>query len=154
MSNFRESDAYQITWLTRRLFRAMADKADSYLKPLGITAADRAVMEFLYPDKALTVPEIAQRYDVSRQHVQATVNPLLDAQLVEQRPNPTHRRSPRIALTAKGRKLFEKVKKRDRQAIEALFDGVPATGQMQTRRTLATLVNRLESEADRKGDKS
>ena len=42
-----ESDEYGVTWLVRRLFRAMADKADDYLADLGITAADRAVLEFL-----------------------------------------------------------------------------------------------------------
>ena len=146
MSNFRETDAYQITWLTRRLFRAMADKADSYLKPLGITAADRAVLEFLYPDKALTVPEIANRYNVSRQHVQATVNPLLEEGLLKQRPNPAHKRSSHILLTAKGRKLFDRIRKQDQRAIEELFAGVPATAQRQTRTTLAKLLKRLEAE--------
>jgi DNA-binding MarR family transcriptional regulator len=145
MSEFRESDAYQITWLTRRLFRAMADKADSYLKPLGITAADRAILEFLYPDKALTVPEIARRYNVSRQHVQVTVNPLLEEGLLRQRPNPAHKRSPHIMLTAAGRKLFDKVRSRDQRAIEELFAGVPATGQRQTRDTLEKLLKRLET---------
>ena len=146
MSNFRETDAYQITWLTRRLFRAMGDKADSYLKPLGITAADRAVLEFLYPDKALTVPEIANRYNVSRQHVQATVNPLLEEGLLKQRSNPAHKRSSHILLTAKGRKLFDRIRKQDQRAIEELFAGLPATAQRQTRTTLAKLLKRLESE--------
>ena len=27
-----ESDAYKVTWLIRRLFRAMADHADAYLQ--------------------------------------------------------------------------------------------------------------------------
>jgi DNA-binding MarR family transcriptional regulator len=69
---------YQIIWLIRRLFRSLSQKSDEMLRELGITAADRAVLEFLYPDAALSVPEIAKRYDVSRQHVQVTVNPLLE----------------------------------------------------------------------------
>jgi len=148
MSDFRQTDAYQITWLTRRLFRAMADKADSYLKPLGITAADRAILEFLYPDQTLTVPEIARRYSVSRQHVQATVNPLLEAGLLKQQPNPAHKRSPHILLTAAGRKLFDQIRRHDRRAIEDLFTGVSATGQQHTRKTLQTLVSKLKSEGD------
>jgi DNA-binding MarR family transcriptional regulator len=148
MTDFRQSDAYQITWLTRRLFRAMADKADSYLQPLGITAADRAILEFLYPDKALTVPEIAKRYAVSRQHVQVTVNPLLESGLIRQQPNPSHKRSPHIVLTAAGRKLFDKIRKADKRAIEALFADVSATGQRQTRATLTTLLERLTTEGE------
>lgn len=143
MSDFRDTDAYQITWLTRQLFRAMTDKADSYLKPLGITAADRAILEFLYPDRALTVPELAKRYNVSRQHVQVTVNPLLESGLIKSQPNPAHKRSPHIVLTAAGRKLFDKIRKADQRAVEALFAGVSTTGQRQTRATLATLLKRL-----------
>ena len=71
------TEAYKVTWLVRRLFRAMADQADAYLHDAGLAAADRAVMEFLYPDLELTVPDIARRYQVSRQHVQVTANLLL-----------------------------------------------------------------------------
>ena len=67
-------NAYQIVWLIRRLFRALAQKSDDSLQDLGISVADRAVMEFLQPDQKLSVPEIAERYQVSRQHVQVTVN--------------------------------------------------------------------------------
>jgi DNA-binding MarR family transcriptional regulator len=148
MSDFRQSDAYQITWLTRRLFRAMADKADSYLQPLGITAADRAILEFLYPDKVLTVPQLAKRYNVSRQHVQVTVNPLLESGLIKQQPNPAHKRSSHIVLTTAGRKLFDKVRKADQRAIEALFADVSTTGQRQTRATLTTLLERLTTEGE------
>jgi len=144
MTDSHKTDAYQITWLVRRLFRAMGDKADSYLKPLGITAADRAILEFLYPDKVLTVPEIARRYNVSRQHVQATVNPLLESGLLKQRANPAHKRSVHIALTAAGRRLFDKIREKDRRAIDALFAGVSAAGQQHTRRTLEKLLERLE----------
>ena len=40
----------------------MAQLADGYLQAHGVSAADRAVLEFLYPDAALSVPEIATRY--------------------------------------------------------------------------------------------
>ena len=37
-------NTYQIIWLTRRLFRALAQKSDDSLQDLGISVADRAVM--------------------------------------------------------------------------------------------------------------
>jgi hypothetical protein len=89
-----QSPQYEVTWLIRRVFRAMAQLADSYLRAHGLSAADRAVLEFLYPDGALSVPEIAARYQVSRQHVQVTVNTLLDDGFLQSRPNPRHKRSP------------------------------------------------------------
>ena len=51
-------------------------------------------MEFLYPKEALSVPDIARRYDVSRQHVQVTVNTLVERGLARGTVNPRHKRSP------------------------------------------------------------
>lgn len=135
---------YEITWLVRRIFRGMARVAGEALEPLGITAADRAVMEFLFPDEALSVPEIAKRYDVSRQHVQATVNSLSEQRLVEHRPNPRHKRSDLIRLTPKGRALFEKVREQETGLIDALFDGLSKSQLATTQKVLNQLNRRLE----------
>ena len=66
MPNQEQSADYQIIWLIRRLFRALSQKSNESLQDLGVSVADRAVMEFLYPDESLSVPEIAERYHVSR----------------------------------------------------------------------------------------
>ena len=63
----------------------MGAQADDYLADTGLSAADRAVMEFLYPEEELSVPDIARRYDVSRQHVQVTVNGLVRQRVCSQR---------------------------------------------------------------------
>jgi len=138
-----ENDAYEITWLIRRLFRAMAGTADQYLSVLGITAADRAVLEFLSAGEPLAVPEIAARYDVSRQHVQVTVNHLLDKGLVEANPNPRHKRSPLISITTDGRQLFSRIRRREHKLIDELFSDIPESNRRVTRRTLKTLYARI-----------
>lgn len=143
MSEEIDSDAYRITWLIRRLFRAMGYRAGEYLEGLGISAADRAVMEFIYPDRKLSVPEIARRYRVSRQHVQVTVNSLIDKDLASAVDNPGHKRSPLIMLTDQGRALFDTVLERDREAIDKLFANVPHDDRRQTRETLEKLFNNL-----------
>ena len=136
-------DPYQITWLVRRLFRALAGMADEYLGELGITAADRAVLEFLSLGEPLPVPEIAARYDVSRQHVQVTVNRLLDKGLVTVKPNPSHKRSPLIAISTDGRHLFSRIRRREKKLVDDLFRDIPASSQQATRRTLQKLYARL-----------
>jgi DNA-binding MarR family transcriptional regulator len=138
-------DAYEITWLVRRLFRAMAGRADEYLSALDITAADRAVLEFLSAGGPLTVPEIAARYDVSRQHVQVTVNRLLDKGLVAAGPNPRHKRSALISITANGRQLFSRIRRREHKLIDDLFSDIPASNQQVTRRTLKKVYARLSN---------
>lgn len=133
------SSEYEVIWLIRRLFRAMAEEADRYLKAHGLSVADRAVLEFLYPEKALSVPEIASRYQVSRQHVQVTVNALVEDGFLESRPNPRHKRSPLIALTYVGRELFSKVRRIEAGLVDALFADIPSDDVESTRRTLEAI---------------
>jgi DNA-binding MarR family transcriptional regulator len=136
-------NAYQIIWLTRRLFRALAQKSDDSLHDLGISVADRAVMEFLHPNETLSVPDIAERYQVSRQHVQVTVNSLLDAGILAAKVNPRHKRSPLIALTKKGKGMFRTIKARDTRVIKKLFSNVPEKDRRITHKTLAILLAEL-----------
>ena len=133
------STEYEVIWLIRRLFRAMARRADGYLGALGLTAADRAVLEFLFPDAALAVPEIASRYEVSRQHIQVTVNSLLEDGFLEARPNPRHKRSPLIALTGVGRDLFAKIREVETSHVDKLFADIPIEDLEATRRTLEAM---------------
>ncbi|MGD8840358.1 MAG: MarR family winged helix-turn-helix transcriptional regulator [Gammaproteobacteria bacterium] len=146
MSTPVSKDSYQIIWLVRRLFRALARESNRMLEDLGISAADRAVMEFLYPDRQLSVPAIAAQYQVSRQHVQATVNALLEAGFVVTRDNPRHQRSPLIVLNASGRKLFDRVSKREAKVVDALFADVSGRELQITRQTLQSLLNELSKE--------
>ena len=140
----KENEAYEITWLIRRMFRSMAEHSNKSLESFEISAADRAVLEFLYPGESLSVPEIAERYDVSRQHVQVTVNRLADKGLVKTTVNPRHKKSSLISLTKSGNTLFGKVLNRDKRTIDKLFSGLPQTNITVTKRTLAALYERLQ----------
>lgn len=121
----------------------MGHVAGKYLEDLDITAAERAVMEFVYPDQRLSVPDIAKRYQVSRQHVQTTVNALMDKGLVTTADNPGHKRSPLIVLRDEGRAKFRTILERDRRVIEAVFADVPHAERRQTRNTLEKLLSNL-----------
>jgi DNA-binding MarR family transcriptional regulator len=144
----RTEDAYNVTWLVRRLFRAMTERANSYLQGTGLTAADRAVLEFLYPDQELTVPEIAKRYHVTRQHVQVTVNSLLDDGLLQSLANPRHKRSPMLRLSQRGRKTFAKVRDQEDVLLNDLFAGIEPADLATTKRTLETLFGHLQEDKD------
>lgn len=143
MADDIDGDAYRITWLIRRIFRALGHKASESLTGMGISAAERAVMEFLYPDRQLSVPDIARRYQASRQHVQVTVNSLIRKSLASATDNPGHKRSPLITLTEAGRDRLRTVLERDRQAIEELFADVPQEDCRRARATLEKLLNNL-----------
>jgi len=143
MSGVNSNESYQVIWLIRRLFRALSQKSNENLEGYGISVADRAVMEFLYTNKMLSVPEIAEQYKVSRQHVQATINSLLEAGLVVTKENPRHKRSPLIMLNTKGRDLFGKILKKDKEIIEILFSRLSRKNIQITQQTLQSLLNEL-----------
>jgi DNA-binding MarR family transcriptional regulator len=138
------NDAYKVTWLIRRLFRAMAEEADAYLRHSGLTAADRAVMEFLYPDSKLTVPQIARRYHVSRQHVQVTANRLLEEGLLRAHENPQHKRSPLLRLSQLGRDTFTEIRRNEDTLLDALYTDIEIADIATTRRTLESLLRNFK----------
>jgi len=136
---------YEVVWLVRRLFRAMADTADQYLKDDDLTAADRAVMEFLYPEEQLSVPAIAAKYRVSRQHVQVTVNELINRGLIRAMPNPQHKRSPLMRLSELGREAFAEIRRNESSIIEKMFIDLRSEDVDVTRHLLRSLLVRCES---------
>lgn len=144
MPNKHDQKAYEVTWLVRRLFRALAARADQYLAESGLTAADRAVMEFLYPESALSVPDIARRYRVSRQHVQVTVNSLVDRGLLRRVDNPRHKRSRLIRLSALGRECFDEIRRNEARILDDLFAGISAADLQTTLATLQLLYRKLD----------
>ncbi|MEJ2453674.1 MAG: MarR family winged helix-turn-helix transcriptional regulator [Candidatus Thiodiazotropha sp.] len=139
------NEPYEIIWLIRRLFRALSQRSNELLEASGLSAADRAVMEFLYPDQRLSVPEIAERYKVSRQHIQITINALSEKSLVVTRANPRHKRSPLFALSRAGRTQFSRILKRDQQVVTDLFSDVSQNHVRITRQTLQTLLDALDT---------
>ena len=147
MTDLSTNAEYEVIWLVRRLFRAMADTADQYLKDDEITAADRAVMEFLYPEAMLSVPAIASKYRTSRQHVQVTANALLKKGLLRSEPNPHHKRSPLMRLSALGRDTFAEIRRNEKVLIKKLFVDLDRQDVESTRRSLQALLARIESGA-------
>ncbi len=139
------SDAYKVTWLVRRLFRAMAAAADEDLRDAGLTAADRAVLESLFPHERRTVPAIARHYEVSRQHVQATANRLLDQGLLRSEGNPGHKRSPLLRLSRSGLRVFREFRKREGALLDTAFADIEIADIAVTRRTLEKLLARINS---------
>ena len=138
------NDAYKVTWLIRRLFRVMAEQADAYLRDSGLTAADRAVMEFLYPGEALSVPQIARRYQVSRQHVQVTANRLLEEGLLRTEDNPQHKRSPLLRLSELGRDAFAEIRRNEDTLLDELYADIEIADIATTRRTLESLLRNFK----------
>jgi DNA-binding MarR family transcriptional regulator len=115
-----QQDVVRLTRLVRLCFNQMKMVGDALHADLGIPAALRAVLESLTESGPRTVPQIAAAKSVSRQHIQKIADALIAAGHARTLENPAHRRSPLIAATAKGRKAFAQMKKREQRIFAEL----------------------------------
>jgi len=123
----------------RKLFHLAAQAAGELHAGEPVTVSTRAVLELLQRSGPATVPEIARRRYVTRQHIQTLVNDLLARGLVAAEANPAHRRSPRIALTADGSRTIRRITDRERRFLARLDLPVDPDALDHARDTLATL---------------
>lgn len=114
------SDARKVEAVVREVracFNRLKALADTLHQDIAVTAAMRAVMEALDDAGEQTVPQIARAKSVTRQHIQVLVNALAEAKLVATRANPDDRRSPLIALTARGKATFARMRQREQAVL-------------------------------------
>jgi DNA-binding MarR family transcriptional regulator len=102
----------------RLLFNTLVQRGEALHARDSVTMGMRAVLEFLANNGATTVPNIARSRRVSRQHIQALVNPLLEIGLVRAVSNPSHKRSPLMALTGRGERKIQQMRSREARVFE------------------------------------
>ena len=142
---------YQLIRQIRSGFNLLRVLGDDLHRDLQVTAAMRAVMETLADDGEQTVPQIARAKSVSRQHIQVNVDALLRKALVVLRDNPSHLRSPFVALTQQGQSTFTTMRRREADLLERLAKGFNVDQLEQATRTLGTL-NQFIIKHKEKGD--
>jgi DNA-binding MarR family transcriptional regulator len=100
-----------------RLNGALLAAGDRLARDVGVSPARWQTIATIRR-QPMTIADIARRLGLTRQSVQRTVKLLIEEGIVEQLPNPGHRRSHLVALTRHGRKVMHQLS--DRQ--------VPLTG--------------------------
>ncbi len=136
----------------RECFNRLKGLAERLQADLEVSAPERAVLEALARGGALTVPEIAARRGVSRQHVQVIMNALIDRALVTQRANPAHKRSPHFALSDAGSRLFAAMRTREAAILEQLAGELETAAVREAGQVLARLNAHLAT-LDQAGEK-
>lgn len=94
-----------------------------------------------------TVPQMARARPVSRQHIQILVNGLVEDEYVELVPNPAHKRSALVQLTAKGRDFIVELRKRE-QEMHRLVDLGVTPVEMASASEILQVVREALSSAD------
>jgi DNA-binding MarR family transcriptional regulator len=102
----------------RLLWNLLVQRGSDLHAAETVTVGMRAVLEALLREGPSTVPAIARRRNVTRQHVQMLVNALLERGLVTLSPNPSHRRSSLVTLTRQGGATIRRMKRREERLFE------------------------------------
>jgi DNA-binding MarR family transcriptional regulator len=104
----------------RLLWHVMAQAAERLHEREPVTLGMRAVLEFLARNGPTAVPEIARSRQVTRQHIQALVNDLLELRLVSLDDNPAHRRSALVRLAPGGQSVIDRMQRHERRFLDRL----------------------------------
>ncbi len=137
-----------LTWELRRAFRDLAAAADRELRPLGIVARDRALLEFLArePDP-ITLSELARRRSVSRQHIHQSLRRLADPKWVEEIPDPDDGRNVLLRLSRKGKLFWDKIHDCDKAYFTRLAPHLDAGAVQSALQTLKQLRLAIREES-------
>lgn len=136
---------YPMTLAVRRLFHKLAYGIAALHRDEEISVGMRAVLESVIDGGPQTVPHMARVRPVTRQHIQGLVNGLMEAGLVEAVDNPAHKRSRLIRATESGAALFERMRRRESEALgEVEIDADPAAMEAATA-LLRQLIATFES---------
>ena len=132
---------------TRDVFFALRALSEGMLHDLDCTEPERGVLQDLELRGPQTVPALAQARAVSRQAMQKTIDRMAERKWIATEPNPRHQRSPLVAATAAGRKLFAHFRSREQRAFGKLK--LPLSGKELDRTTraleeMATFLGSLE----------
>ncbi|MBS1828790.1 MAG: MarR family transcriptional regulator [Acidobacteria bacterium] len=118
--------AENLVWEVRRAFRDLAAASGRELEPLGILPKERAFLEFLAREtQPLSLSAIAQKYSVSRQHIQQTYRAIAAREWIEEVPDTEDRRTVCLKLSRKGHRIWLKIRAIDEAFFERLAASLP-----------------------------
>ena len=127
----------------RLLHNRLIELAEELHRGSGITASQRAVLEFIHRRGPATVPTIARARGVTRQHIQAISNELRSLDLIESQQNPAHQRSPMIVLTDDGRQTIDRILEREGDYLTTHVSDLDEAELWAAAQTLASVRDAL-----------
>ncbi len=133
------STLYDLIQQIRPLHRVVERVVGETLRGTGVSVGMRAVLEALHALGPTTVPALATSIGVQRQYAQRMVDALVEAQLVERRANPAHRRSHHYAVTQAGIGRFADIHAREQRFLEPLLTTLTPADLATAARVLDTL---------------
>ncbi|MFE1771353.1 MarR family winged helix-turn-helix transcriptional regulator [Streptomyces sp. NPDC059008] len=124
------------------LHRTVVRAVERELTDTGMTAGEHALLDALHSEGPRTVPQLARSMGLDRQPVQRWVNHAAELGLVVTTPNPAHRRSSLIELTAEGTAAIRGIQEFEATELRRRLADLPA----EDVRTTLHVLDRLGEE--------
>ncbi|QIK11604.1 MarR family transcriptional regulator [Streptomyces sp. ID38640] len=124
------------------LHRTVVRAVERELADTGMTAGEHALLDALHTEGPRTVPQLARTLGLDRQPVQRWVNHAAELGLVVTAPNPAHRRSSLIRLTAEGTAAIRGIQQFEATELRQRLADLPA----EDVRTALHVLDRLGEE--------
>jgi DNA-binding MarR family transcriptional regulator len=144
----RTHEADLLTGVILAVFRTngrLLSSGDALVGPLGLTSARWQVLGAVeMSDTPLSAPQIGAVMGITRQGAQKQINLLVEEGLLEPQPNPTNKRSPRYALTKRGRNIYGELDRTQAGWANQLVTGLSVEDLVAARRVLDLISERLE----------
>jgi DNA-binding MarR family transcriptional regulator len=115
--------------------------------PLCLSSGMRALLLSIERLGPMTVSRLAAMRPVSRQFVQRLTDDMLAGGWVTTAPNPSHKRSPLIVVTDKGRAALRTMERVEAPYLEELGAGLSADDIATATRVLQVIAERISPEA-------
>jgi DNA-binding MarR family transcriptional regulator len=145
-----DSEALRLAHLTADLMMVigrMKRSARHSDKDILHPGTEFAILDTIERHQCRTVPEIAAWRGVARQSVQAAVNKLVEAGLVEQQANPSHKASSLLRLTAEGLRHYGDARDLMEQRYHAATDALEP-GDLEAAERVMAVIARTWTLAD------
>ncbi|SDE52771.1 DNA-binding transcriptional regulator, MarR family [Blastococcus fimeti] len=135
--------AYDVLLQVRPLYQASERAVGRALQGTDLTVPLRAVLELLVHRGAMTVPQLAREFGITRQSVQALVDTGASRGLLGFEDNPRHRRSRLVTATADGERTFTEAHRRELANLERVAADLDGEDLARCARVLADLTDRI-----------
>lgn len=132
-----------------RLFFRLRAVAEELHADTGMTPGKRAILRDIVERGALSAPQLAALRSLTRQAVQPFIDDLIADDLAYKAPNPNHQRSPLIAATPAGRRIYKKIRTTEVEALSAAAPDFSVAELQSTADVLRRLCALLDERVER-----
>lgn len=135
---------YSVIESARSFMNQMNDLVADIHREMGINSGSRGVLLLLKQHGSMTSPQLVREMTVSRQYLQKAISQMIKRNLVEQKNNPTHKKSSFLKLTLEGERTLAKLLNAESKLLQSKSLGVSENDMVVTTQTLHELTNNFK----------